>query len=139
MRCEALLAWPANRIHAEMVKIPKEGGPDSYYHQGVGTSEATRVEDVVGASAFSHSITAEVATLLNEHSVTVMIDMWKCFDTVPVAGLISEARAARYPLRLLWQLVTHYAMPRAVKAHERHDRGEAGYSTRMHSRHYAVD
>eukprot|EP00959_Pyramimonas_sp_CCMP1952_P232979 4869157-Pyramimonas_sp.AAC.1 len=46
-----------------------------------------------------------------------MIDMWKCFDTAMVAELISEARAAKYPLRLLWQLVAYYAMPRAVKAY----------------------
>eukprot|EP00959_Pyramimonas_sp_CCMP1952_P302895 6337338-Pyramimonas_sp.AAC.1 len=46
-----------------------------------------------------------------------MIDMWNCFDTVLVAELLSEARAARYPLRLIWQLVAHYAMPRAAKAH----------------------
>eukprot|EP00959_Pyramimonas_sp_CCMP1952_P469483 9495025-Pyramimonas_sp.AAC.1 len=43
--------------------------------------------------------------------------MWKCFDTVLVAELISEARAVEYPLGLLWQLVAYYAMPRAVKAY----------------------
>ncbi|CAK0807747.1 unnamed protein product [Prorocentrum cordatum] len=51
MRYEALLLWPTNRVHAEMV-----------------------------------------ATLSNEHSGAVMIDMWKCFGTALVAELISEVR-----------------------------------------------
>eukprot|EP00959_Pyramimonas_sp_CCMP1952_P227045 4747082-Pyramimonas_sp.AAC.1 len=119
MRCEALLVWPANRIHAGMVKIPKEGGgsrlvalihaiirawarvrrPASRTWLEMNPSEliwGNRPRYSSSASAFSHNITAEVATLLNEHSVTVMIDMWKCFDTV--------------------LLVTYYAMPRAVNA-----------------------
>eukprot|EP00959_Pyramimonas_sp_CCMP1952_P335613 7027507-Pyramimonas_sp.AAC.1 len=42
--------------------------------------------------------------------------MWKCVDTVKVSSLFGEAREVGFPLRLLWQLVTSYKMPRAVKA-----------------------
>eukprot|EP00959_Pyramimonas_sp_CCMP1952_P006642 138618-Pyramimonas_sp.AAC.1 len=67
-------------------------------------------------SAFMHNAMTEMSKLLGEHSPTVMMDMWKCFDTVNVSSRFSAAREVGYLLRLLWQLVTSYKMPRAVKA-----------------------
>eukprot|EP00959_Pyramimonas_sp_CCMP1952_P394137 8258440-Pyramimonas_sp.AAC.1 len=57
-----------------------------------------------------------MSQLLGEHSLTVMMDMCKCFDKVKVSSLFREARGVGFPLRLPWQLVTSYKMPRAVKA-----------------------
>eukprot|EP00959_Pyramimonas_sp_CCMP1952_P040074 837710-Pyramimonas_sp.AAC.1 len=59
---------------------------------------------------------AEMSKLLGGHSLTVMMDMWKCFDTVKVPSLFREAREVDFSLHLLWQLVTSYRTPRAVKA-----------------------
>eukprot|EP00959_Pyramimonas_sp_CCMP1952_P167203 3494540-Pyramimonas_sp.AAC.1 len=53
------------------------------------------------------------------------MDMWKCFGTVEVRVQSQEARGVGFPLRLLWQLVTSYKMPRAVKGI-----GSRSFSTR---------
>eukprot|EP00959_Pyramimonas_sp_CCMP1952_P051511 1076237-Pyramimonas_sp.AAC.1 len=58
---------------------------------------------------------AEVSKILGEHSLTVMMDMRKCFDTVKVSALFQEAREVGFPLRLPRQLSTSYSAPRAVQ------------------------
>ena len=57
------------------------------------------------ASAFDHNVEAEVAQVLQGGYVTVMLDQWKAFETVPPAVLMREAAALKYPLRLMAMLL----------------------------------
>ena len=70
------------------------------------------------ASAFSHNLDAEVAQLVGKGSITVMIDLWKAFETVTPAALLNEAAAVDYPLRLVGMLIMAYRQPRALKAYQ---------------------
>ena len=42
---------------------------------------------------------AEIAQLLDQGSVTVMLDLWKAFETVDPAALMYEAEQVQYPKR----------------------------------------
>eukprot|EP00959_Pyramimonas_sp_CCMP1952_P201863 4220927-Pyramimonas_sp.AAC.1 len=104
-----------------MVKIPKEGGgsrmvalihtiiralararrPVSRIWLEMNPSELIRGNRPIyssSASAFSRNTTAEVAALLNEHSVTAMIDMWKYYSmprAVKARGSLSDMIVVR--------------------------------------------
>ena len=67
-------------------------------------------------SSYEHNLQAEVADRLGESSITVFLDMWKCFETVMYGALISEARLMKFPMRLLWMLLDSYSQPRVIRA-----------------------
>ena len=72
------------------------------------------------SSAFSHNLDAEMAQILNEGSITVMIDLWKAFETVAPEALMNEAIAVGYPKRLMGMLILAYREPRVLKAFQSH-------------------
>ena len=67
-------------------------------------------------SAYDHNLEAEVAYLVGEGAVTIMLDMWKAFETINPSILMDEARAVGYPMRLAAMLLLSYREPRLIKA-----------------------
>ena len=67
-------------------------------------------------AAFDHAISDEIARYMGEHSVTVMIDLWKCYELVAPECLMQQAAELGFPLRLAWMCVQLYAQPRAIQA-----------------------
>ena len=59
---------------------------------------------------------AELAHWLGSGSATVMLDLWKAFETVAPMVLLREAEALGYPMRLMAMLLKAYRQPRAIKA-----------------------
>ena len=66
--------------------------------------------------AFEHGVAAEVAHLQDEHTITVLIDFWTCYELVDPARLMEQAARMGFPLRLAWMSVQLYFQPRALQA-----------------------
>ena len=49
-----------------------------------------------------------MAHLLDEHTITVLIDLWKCYELVDPAKLMQQAVIMGFPLRLAWMSVQLY-------------------------------
>ena len=67
-------------------------------------------------SAFSHNAAAELAHLLGEASLTVIMDLHKAFDSVLIEPLLEQARALNFPMRLACQCISYFRMPRLTAA-----------------------
>eukprot|EP00959_Pyramimonas_sp_CCMP1952_P163158 3410684-Pyramimonas_sp.AAC.1 len=67
-------------------------------------------------SAYEHNLQAEIADRLGECSITVFLDMWKCFETVMYDALNVEARSMRFPMGLLGVLLGSCSQPRVIRA-----------------------
>ena len=101
MQCERLRSWPLERLESLMARLPKPEGwsrliallntmvrvwgrvrrplsacweIDHRCELIYGTGPGKSASD----SAFSHNLDAEMAHVLGEHSVTMLIDLWKC-------------------------------------------------------------
>ena len=61
---------------------------------------------------------AEIAQLVGRGSISVMIDLWKAFETVAPEVLLQEAAAVGFPLRLMGMLLMVYREPRVLKAYQ---------------------
>eukprot|EP00959_Pyramimonas_sp_CCMP1952_P034658 726408-Pyramimonas_sp.AAC.1 len=115
MRCEKLLFWPSSRTLTQLVRLPKPSGVcrliallntllrvwgrarrpiasawelshdlECYWGAGAGRSSSD--------SAFSLNLDAEISREVGEGSLTVFIDMLKCYETVVLQSLLDEAR-----------------------------------------------
>ena len=54
-------------------------------------------------SAFRHNMDAELAHLLGESSLAVIMDLHMAFDSVLTGPLLEQARALEFPMQLVWQ------------------------------------
>ena len=68
-------------------------------------------------AAFDHNLAAEIAHLLGEHSVTIMIDLWKCFETIPPAKILEQAMLLNFTMKLAWMCIQVYYQPRTIQAY----------------------
>eukprot|EP00959_Pyramimonas_sp_CCMP1952_P382789 8021029-Pyramimonas_sp.AAC.1 len=59
---------------------------------------------------------AEAATAVGEYSVSVFLDMLKCYEPVIVERLFAEARQVGYPPRMMWMVLASYRCPRVIQA-----------------------
>ena len=83
----------------------------SQHSWGTGTGRSS------SASAFSLSLDNEIDVALGYRAVTLMIDLWKCFERIDPSTLMQEAQAVQYPLRMAWMLIQAYRQPRTLRAH----------------------
>ena len=67
-------------------------------------------------SAFDLNLSAEVAKAKGVHSVTLLLDMTKCYDVIKLSGLFQIVRDVAFPLRLGWMLIHSYMATRRIDA-----------------------
>ncbi|CAK0837814.1 unnamed protein product [Prorocentrum cordatum] len=139
MKCEALGAWPSERLWHAMCRIPKASGGCRlitlmhslirwWSRARASTSKAwltahpnASIWGMGGGrsssdSAFDLNLETEVSDCLDEHVVIVMLDAWKFFETIKPEWLLIEARLLGMPLRLVWMLIELYRQPRRLQA-----------------------
>ena len=103
-----LRLWPRAMRPISRAWIVSHGSPHSWGNRrGYSSTYA----------AYEHNLQAEVAHHLGEHAITIVVDMWKCFETVLFPALMNEAQHMSFPLRLLWLLLETYAQPRVIRAY----------------------
>ena len=130
MRCEAIGLW-GKELLIILVRLPKiDGGSrligimDSLVRvwgrawRGVSSvwESVHRCQEIWGTgqgmsssdAAYAHNLAAEMSHLVGEHSLTVMIDLWKCCETIPPVKLLEQAQLLGFPLRLVWMCVQSY-------------------------------
>ena len=137
--CERLLSWPCERVQSRLIRLGKPSGghrliallntlvriwgrlrrPVSqaweaqHRHPSFwGCGPARSSSD----AAFAHNVDAEMARAVGDFSVSVLLDMYKCYECIIVARLLEEARALQYPLRMVWMVLCSYRCPRVVQA-----------------------
>eukprot|EP00959_Pyramimonas_sp_CCMP1952_P090015 1884339-Pyramimonas_sp.AAC.1 len=57
-----------------------------------------------------------MAALVGDISISVLLDMIKCFEMVHSEQLLKEAEALHFPMRLAWMLVDLHRQPRRLRA-----------------------
>eukprot|EP00959_Pyramimonas_sp_CCMP1952_P129622 2710764-Pyramimonas_sp.AAC.1 len=62
-------------------------------------------------AAFSRNLEAEAAMAVGKHAMSVLVDMFKCYECIIVCMLLYEARALEYHLRMIWMLLALYRCP----------------------------
>ena len=120
MQCERYMVWPDSRVVNLLVRLPKPDGGSRLIalmstlirvwgrvRRPLSTKwEADRATMEIwgvgkgrssSAAAFSHNLDAEIAQILDQGSITVMIDFWKAFETVARAEILQEAVAVGCP------------------------------------------
>ena len=138
--CEQQLGWPPDRLATILVRLPKPDGGTrligllntlvriwgrarravsagwlqqhkSQHSWGTGPGRSS------SASAFSLSLDNEIDVAMGNRTVTLMIDLWKCFELIDPSTLMQEAQAVQYPPRMAWMLIQAYRQPRTLRAH----------------------
>ena len=59
-----------------------------------------------------------MAQILDKGSISVMLDLWKAFETIAPEALLHEAEQVNFPMRLMGMLLLTYRQPRVLKAHQ---------------------
>ena len=70
------------------------------------------------SSAFDRTLNADIAQILDKGSITIMLDLWKAFETVPPEALMSEAERVGCPRRLMGMFMLSYREPGVLNAHQ---------------------
>ncbi|CAK0828526.1 unnamed protein product [Prorocentrum cordatum] len=138
-KCEELLAWPSGRLINTMVRLPKPDGGCRLIglmptlvrmwsragrpvtrdwglaHPSAlvwGTGPGRSSSD----SAYELNLAKEQARLSGLDSAQVALDLWKAYELVAPEAQMVEAPALRFPMRLVWMLLSTYRQPRTLAA-----------------------
>ena len=57
-----------------------------------------------------------MAVRLGESSVTILLDLWKCYEIIAPEVVMGEVCALGYPTRLAWMALMIYGAPGVIKA-----------------------
>ncbi|CAK0847943.1 unnamed protein product [Prorocentrum cordatum] len=68
-------------------------------------------------AAFQRNLDSELARLQGHSSISVLIDLYKYFETIELARLLEHARVEGFPLRLIWLVLSSYQAPKVIKAY----------------------
>ena len=142
MKAEKLGGWPSDRLVCLLARIPKPDGgarviglqntilriwgrarkpvTDQWlrdHEMGSNHTWGTRKGYSSVDSAFDHNLVAEIAKALGHGSITLCIDIWKCFEMVCPSILMFEGAQVGFPPRLLWMMICTYQQPRRIQAY----------------------
>eukprot|EP00959_Pyramimonas_sp_CCMP1952_P039249 821697-Pyramimonas_sp.AAC.1 len=126
--CERMCHWTQDQLFAELCGLPKSGGGTrliallntllriwgrlrrplsvqweldhrhpSFWGGGAGRTSSD--------CTFQLNLATEAAHARKQHVITVLLDRFKCYETILWSMIMIEAREIGYPLRLMWMIL----------------------------------